>query len=45
MNSPNGDPQMDFLINHLAHELIEVMIAPIPRQTYQDQNLNEVMDK
>jgi hypothetical protein len=43
--SPNGDPQLDYVIGHLAHEIIETLVSPVARETYSDSNGNEVMDK
>jgi len=43
--SPNGDAQLDYVIGHLAHEIIETLVSPVARQTYRDASENEVMDK
>jgi hypothetical protein len=44
-SSPNGDPQLDYVIGHLAHEIIETLVSPVAREVYSDSNGNEVMDK
>jgi len=43
--SPNGDPEMDQLIPLVLHELTEIMISPTARNNYNDEDLNEAMDK
>ncbi len=44
-SSPNNDPQLDYVIGHLAHEIIETLVSPVGREVYSVSNGNEVMVK